>query len=129
MSLRSNKFKVNKTWVVGRMHEHLMIQQDSADVYFLLDAASSYAFGQFIVQGKVPEIQRVEQVFEAAFKKSGRWPKELLIPKEDPVEGVLRQLAEKFKIQVKVLPEPHLAPILKNLRDRFAQFMTRDRPQ
>ena len=129
MSVRSNKFKVNRTWVVGRMHEHLMIQQDAVDVYFLLDAASSYAFGQFIVQGEVPEIQMVEQVFDDAFKKSGLWPKELLIPKDDPVEGVLRQLAGKFKIQVKVLPEPQLAPLLKNLRDRFAQFVARDRPQ
>ena len=81
------------------------------------------------VRLEVPEIQMVEQVFDDAFKKSGLWPKELLIPKDDPVEGVLRQLAGKFKIQVKVLPEPQLAPLLKNLRDRFAQFVARDRPQ
>jgi len=122
VKLTPDQFEVNEVWIVARMHTVMFIQNEPADIYVLLDAASSYVLGHLAYLGEAPSRQQLTDLFKRARKQSKRWPKKLLITREDPVEDILKGIAADFGIIPEVIPLPYLDPILGPLNESFARF-------
>jgi len=122
VKLTPDQFDVNEAWIVARMHTVMFVQNEPADIYVLLDAASTYLLGHLAYLGEAPSRQELADLFKHARKQSKRWPKKLLIPREDPVEDILKGIAADFGIVPEVIPLPYLDPILGPLNESFARF-------
>lgn len=123
MALTSDMFKPREAWVIGRMEGLMMVQDKPADIYVLLDAASTYAYGSIVVLGELPEVREIKGLFKRARKTAGCWPKRLLVPNGDPAEESLNHQAIEVGISVELVPASHLAPLLQPIRDGFGEFM------
>ena len=122
VKLTPDQFEINETWIVARMHTVMFVQNEPADIYVLLDAASTYLLGNLAYLGEAPSRHEFTDLFKRARKQSKRWPKKLLITREDPAEDVLKEIAAEFGIVPEVIPLPYLDPILGPLNESFAQF-------
>lgn len=124
MKMTSDLFEVNEAWIVCRLDSLLFVNDDPVDIYVLLDAASQFAFGHIAYLGDGPNLQEFKALFKRAHKQSKKWPKKLLIPKEDPFEIMLKEIAAAHGIISEMVPLPYLDPILDPLRKSFDQFQS-----
>ena len=124
MKLTPNQFEVNEAWIITRLDSVLFVKSEPADVYVLMDAASTYVLGQIVYLGNLPSRQEFKALFKRARKQSKKWPKKLYIPKEDPAESVLKGIAAEGGAVAEVIPLPYLDLILGPLRKCFTQFLS-----
>src|SRR5260370_12321836 len=104
------------------MHTVIFVKNEPADIYVLLDAASSYLLGHLAYLGEAPSRPELTDLFKSARKQSKRWPKKLIITREDPVEDTLKGIAADFGIAPEVVPLPYLDLFLRPLNESFARF-------
>ncbi len=100
----------------------MFVKNEPADIYVLLDAASTYLLGHLLYLGEAPSRRELTDLFKQARKQSKRWPKKLLITSEDPVEDLLKAIAADLGIVPEVIPLPYLDLILGPLNESFARF-------
>src|SRR5262249_22705301 len=111
------------------MHTVMFVKNEPADIYVLVDAASTYVLGHLVYLAEAPSPQEFTDLFKQARKQSKRWPKRVLITSEDPVEEVLKAIAANLGIVPEVIPLPYLDPILGPLNESFARFRSgKNRP-
>lgn len=124
MKLTPAQFETNQAWIVARLDSMLFVKDEPVDVYVLVDAASTYVFGQIVYLGSTPSRQEFKALFKRARKKGKGWPTKLYIPKEDPAEDMLKGIASGSGITPETIPLPYLDPILGPLKESFAQFQS-----
>src|SRR6266852_2294763 len=107
------------------MHTVIFVKNEPADIYVLLDAASSYLLGHLAYLGEAPSRPELTDLFKKARKQSKRWPKKLIISREDPVEDTLKGIAAAFGNAPNVTPLPHLDLFLHPINDSSARFRSR----
>ena len=120
--LTPNMFKPCEVWVIGRLDGLMMIQDKPADIYVLLDAGSTYAYGFTIVLGEVPDTKELKALFKEARKTAGSWPKKLLVPNSDPAGDILSLLASEIGVATELVQDRLLEAIMQPVRDGFAEF-------
>jgi hypothetical protein len=129
VKLTPDQFEVNEAWIVARMHTVMFVKNEPADIYVLVDAASSYVLGHLVYLAEAPSRQEFTDLFKQARKQSNGWPKRLLITSEDPGEDVLKAIAADLGIVPEVIPLPYLDPILGPLNESFARFRSGKKPR
>ena len=124
MKLTPDLFQINEAWIVSRLSSPMIVQNESVDVYVLLDAASCYIFGQIAYVGETPSRNEFNALFKRARKMQRSWPGKLYIPKQDPAEAIISETAVKAGIQIEVVPPPYLDDILNPIKESFLNFLS-----
>ena len=121
MKDQTSKFNLpNDAWILQR--EEIETSQDGVcNIYVLLDAHSTFCFGQE-VSVDLPEPLKIINVLKSAHAKAGKWPKKIVILKKDPFAEALRGICEKLDLSFVDLPAKDLEPYLRPFRDSFKQF-------
>ncbi len=86
-----NQFRVNEVWIAFRVNESFMFVQDEPyDIYVLIDAASTYAFGHVLVRvtDEIPKEKDVDTLFQEAWGAKRQWPRKLILAKDDPAKNI-----------------------------------------
>ena len=120
--LTPDQFRVNEVWIAIRINESFCFVQDEPyDIYVLMDAASTYVFGQVLskVVDEVPHEKDVETLFKKAWAAKRQWPKRIIVPANDIAENVFRMQAEKNGLFFETIPLSELTPIVGPLMDSF----------
>jgi len=120
-------FRVNEAWVVVRVNDEFMFVKDEPhDVYALMEAASTYVFGNIMVRvvDRAPKKKDVKALFKNAWAAKKQWAKRLIITENAPVENAFKMEAEKNGLSVEIVPLSELEPIVGEFKESFrAQFM------
>jgi hypothetical protein len=123
MMLTPDQFRVNEVWIAFRVNESFIFVQDEPyDIYVLIDAASTYAFGHVPVKvtDEIPQEKDVDTLFQKAWAMKRQWPMKLIIPENDLAESVFRAHAEKNHLSFETVPLSDLSPIVDPIKELFA---------
>lgn len=121
MKNQDHKFtKPNDAWILHR-EEIETIQDGSCNVYVLLDAFSSFIFGQE-VSIDLPRSSKISSLLKNAYSKAGLWPSQVLISKTDPLVETLQTISNNLKVPFDALPPKYLQPYLQHFRNSFREF-------
>jgi tetratricopeptide (TPR) repeat protein len=115
-----NFTKPNQAWILYR-EEMITIEDGSCNIYVLMDAFSSFLFGQE-VSIDLPTQKSILGLLKNAKSKSGTWPQQLLILKKDPFTETLHEISSELSIPLKELTSKEIQPLVKHFRDTFRQF-------
>jgi len=72
VKLTPDQFEVNEAWIVARMHTVMFVKNEPADIYVLVDAASTYVLGHLVYLAEAPSPQEFTDLFKQARKQSKR---------------------------------------------------------
>lgn len=115
-----NITKPNDAWVLHR-EEVYTIQDGYCNVYLLLDAHSTFCFGQVLSVDLPPTVDMIHLLKKARRKTDG-WPRQILIVKDDPYIMTLSVITEDFNIKTTVLPYKDLKKFVHALSESFNKF-------
>ena len=115
-----NFAKPNDAWILQR-EEIETVQDGSCNIYVLLDAYSSFVFGQEI-SIDLPSSQKITKLLKDAHKKGGTWPHQVLISKSDPLAETLQAICQGLKVPFEALPAKYLQPYLQHFKNSFKEF-------
>ncbi|MDM8539140.1 hypothetical protein QUF70_20495 [Desulfobacterales bacterium HSG17] len=117
------QFSVNEVWVAVRVNdEFIFVKGEPYDIYVLMDAASTFVFGQVLSRvDKEPSEKDVEDLFQTAWAAKKQWAKTLIVEKDSTAEDVFRIQAEKNGISVNILSVSEFEPIAGDLKELFAK--------
>ena len=121
--LNPNQFRVNEVWLAIRVNEaFLLVKDEPYDIYVLMDAASTYVFGQVLSRAvnETPSEKDVEALFGKAWSAKSQWAEKLIVPEDFLAENVFRMQAEKNGLAFSSVPLSDLDPIISPLRASFA---------
>jgi tetratricopeptide (TPR) repeat protein len=116
----SEYLKPNEAWILHREEIETTVD-GSCNIYVLLDAYSSFCFGQEISVDLLSE-KSIRNLFNSARTKAEVWPKKVLILKSDPMAESLNVICHDLDIPFEALPAKYLRPYLQHFKDSFRQF-------
>ncbi|MEA1969889.1 MAG: hypothetical protein U9N77_16940 [Thermodesulfobacteriota bacterium] len=122
-----NDFRVNEAWIAIRINDaFLHVKNQPYDIYVLMDAASTYVFGNIIsrVVDEAPDQKDVEDLFRTAWGAKNQWAEKLILTKSDIAEDVFRTEAEKNGLSIEIVSLSDLGPIVDPLKESFASIFT-----
>lgn len=121
MKNQEHKFtKPNDAWIFHR-EEIETIQDGSCNVYVLIDAFSSFIFGQEI-SIDLPSSSKITKLLKKAHAKAGLWPNQILISKTDPIAEILQAISDDLRVPFEALPSKYLHPYLQHFKNSFKEF-------
>ncbi|MEI7973483.1 MAG: tetratricopeptide repeat protein [Bdellovibrio sp.] len=115
-----NYTKPNDAWILHR-EEIETIQDGSCNIYVLLDAYSSFVFGQEI-SVDLPSVLKITKLLKDAHAKSRSWPTQILTLKTDPFAETLQTICHGLKVPFEALPAKYLQPHLQHFKNSFKEF-------
>lgn len=127
--LTPDHFDVNEVWIAVRVNdEFIFVEGEPYDIYALMDAASTFVFGQVLSRvDQEPFEKDVEELFQTAWAAKKQWAKKLLVEEESTAEDVFRIEAEKNGISVNYVSLSEIEPIVGHLKELFSKsFMGND---
>ena len=113
---------MGENWAIFPLTSLVAIQDDPVDIYILANCSDTRILGTLTFLGELPNAKEVKAVFKRARKMTGRWPEALLIPKEDPCEGVFCSAATSSKFTTKVVPTSELEHLRGPIQEGFEDF-------
>ncbi len=120
-------FRVNEAWIVVRANdEFLFVKDEPYDIYVLMDAASTYVFGNVTVKvvDEAPQEKDVKSLLKEAWGAKRQWAKRLIVTEESAVEKAFIKEAKKQGLSAETVPLSELEPIVGDLRELFrSNFM------
>ncbi|MFP4213227.1 MAG: hypothetical protein ACLFRL_03870 [Desulfohalobiaceae bacterium] len=122
--LHPKQFKVNQVWIAFRVNDSLIyIADEPYDIYFLLDAASTYMLGHLACKtaGEGPDLSAVEDLFQEAASHKKQFPHELIIPEDFVPREQFKTICDSYGIRVREVPEGELSLILGEIKESFEQ--------
>jgi len=123
--LSPNDCRVNEAWIVAKINNiPLLVQNDEYDVYVLLDAGSTYVFGQALsqVDGSAT-VDEVAVLFDIAWKAKQQWPEKIMVTDNSNTSAVFEAQAKRIGLPVIHMPMTDIEPIVGELISLFnSQF-------
>jgi len=113
----SNQFKPNDAWLM------LYLPLQGQAVYFLIDVASEYIFGNILTSGEIPSELEVIKLMKKAFSAKRKWPKKIFLSRDNPAKESFERCAIKNNIQVETEPLTDLMRITKMIKKLVAAFL------
>jgi len=110
----SNQFKPNEAWLI------LYFPLQGQSIYFLLDVASEYIFGNILTSGEIPSESEVVSLMKKAFSAKRAWPKKIFLSRENPAKEFFGKCATKNNIQAETEPLTDLMRITKMIQKLLA---------
>lgn len=124
--LSPNNYRVNEAWIVAKINNiPFQVQNDEYDVYVLLDAGSTYVFGQALskVDGSAT-IEEVAALFDTAWQGKQQWPEKIMVTDNSNTSAIFEAQAKKIGLPVIHMPIAEIELIVGELMSLFnAQFM------
>jgi tetratricopeptide (TPR) repeat protein len=121
-----NDFNPNDAWLIFRVDSFIHVQDKPVEIYFMIDCATSYAFGQLIVSNDLPNEIDVHRLMKDAYGLKKAWPKIFFCPSNDPGEEFFRKCVEGKNISFQVEPITAFNKIIGPLQKSFRQFQRSD---
>jgi len=116
-----NITKPSDAWILHR-EEVYTIKEGYYNVYVLLDAYSSFCFGQELSIDLPSKSSIVNIIKNAQGTMNGRWPIQILIAKNDPYVENLKEIGIELNIKIKDLPHDDIKQLTKSFSDAFKEF-------
>ena len=121
MKFELNIYKPNDAWVLHR-EEINTLQDGSCNIYVLLDAFSTFCFGQQTSIGLL-EPPVALNLLREAHNQTGQWPKQVLISKSDPLVETLRIICHDLNLKFAGIPKKELKKFVKPFSDEFKRVI------
>ncbi len=116
-----NITKPSDAWIIHR-EEIYTISDGCCNMYVLLDAYSSFCFGHAL-SVDLPSKSELSGILKNANDKiNGKWPKQILIAKNDPYIEQLKAICAELNIKVNDLPFNDIKPFTKSFSDSFNEI-------
>ena len=110
--IQSHDFEPNQAWVIF----HAAIE---GGTYFLIDAASTYIFGNMPTDSLAKE--RITDLFQEAWKIKRQWPEKIIISSSNAALDVFAAEAQRNNIVLEAVPDSCftaiVAPIKKTIKN------------
>lgn len=113
------KFKPAEAWLFFRVD--VFVQSQPIDIYFMIDIASSYVFGQAMVEGDLPKESEIKDILKSASNLTHRWPKILYCVANDPAEALFRKISLERGIKFASAQEASVEFVLGPFKKEFSQ--------
>jgi hypothetical protein len=127
-TLQPDDFIVNQTWLAYRINSTpLTVENQEIDLYVLQDAGSMFLFGNaFAPAGSgYPAAEDVERLLNSAHEKRDEWPSELLLPGNPGRDNSFAQVAQRYGVRVRNVPESQLSFYIKDTQKAYEEFLGR----
>ena len=121
--LHPEQFEVNRVWIAFKVNEEpVLIAEEPHHIYMLMDAASTYLFGQALsrVEDGSPAEEDVEALLGQAWEAKGEWAEKLLFAGDPSAEGVFRAEAEGAGLAFENVPSRELKAIIGPVKQSLA---------
>jgi len=115
-----NIYKHNDAWILHR-EEITTIKDGVCNVYVLLEAHDNYCFGN-TTSSDLPTKTSITNLLKKAKKKSGGWPKQILISKKDPFVTMLEEIGVTLNLVVESATSQDLQPYIQIFSEGFTKF-------
>ena len=120
MKEKLNISSPNDAWILHR-EEFETIKEGNCNLYILLDGYSTFYFGHES-SIDLPASSKILDLLEQAHKQVGRWPKQVLISKVDPVSEALESTCNDLKIPFEAIPKKDLTKFVRPFSNSFKEF-------
>jgi hypothetical protein len=121
--LHPSQFEVNEAWIAFQANTvPIRTERDGDfDCIALMDAASCFLLGSELIPAPAAEPPRdqVRRLFESSRRHKQRFPKTLLVAREDAVDQVVEE-ATQLGIDVVRVPEKELLVFIGEARQLFS---------
>lgn len=116
-----DQFKPGEAWLVFSID--YLVQDMSVDIYFLMDIASTYVFGNFVTPNELPDEKEFHKLMRNAYTEKNSWPKILFCPAKEPAAILFRKYSEEKKISFEVAPSSFSRQLIGPYKKSFRQFL------
>ncbi len=120
MKYTMDDFEPMDAWLAFRMN--VVVRDGSAGVYFLLDVASNYIFGNVMTEDELPDSTEIDALLDNAFSTKNSWPKKFLFPEDDPAEEIFMKWSEESGVPFELASLEDLENIIRPIKESFSQF-------
>lgn len=110
-------FKHNRAWIIFRID--IQIQNNSADIYLMMDLPSEFLLAHEIVEETISE-QQITNLINTAQNKA-KPPKRLIIAYGDPAQEYLMRLSKQLHFELELVPAPYLESLLSVIKQNFGE--------
>lgn len=121
MTKHSHEFnKPNAAWILHR-EEIDTVRDGYCNIYVLLDAYSTYCFGQES-SIDLPAPKKINALLKQGFEKAGAWPGKIVVLKKDPYAENLKPICRALNLPMAELTTTEIEPYLRPFKESFAEF-------
>lgn len=117
-----SKYEPGDAWLIFRLD--CMIAEKPADICILLDIASDYVLGFFVVLDEIPSSEEIEELMQNAYEKQGSWPEVFYCTQNDPAKELFNKNVVAKDILFESAPAEAFyditAPMRESFNNRFA---------
>ena len=119
MKYSLDQFVPGEAWLVFRVDS--LVQGQPVDIYFLIDVASTYIFGNIVVPGELPEVKEITQLMQDAYQTKEAWPRKFFCPAQDPAKDLFWRCSAEKGISFEVAPLSFFERIIGPIKKSFSQ--------